>query len=291
MMAMGVLLLWLQELRLLYIMPSIGPLVFIVFEMWKDVAKWFILQFFLVMSFGVAFFALYGGGENSGLEEVWGDRHTPGPPCMAHCSDACMAWCMHGFSPHPDLSQNPRAWWLSPLSLPSRWRVRVCVQCSMALDDSMMWSKNFAELDNSITTDEQGQGFFMKFFDMVQFDTIARFHDASQGLFYMLPLFGISITGNDKIDCLRRSEHSLTGPVFMVRAPSMPTPLLLLRIPPLTPPPLTPPLTAAPHARVVIAAADLSDLYDGVADQHAHCDDERALLAGIPGEQAALSLP
>ena len=67
MMATGVLLLWLQELRVLYSIPSIGPLVYLVFEMFKDVAKWFVIQLFLVMSFGVAFFTLYG---SNGIEEV-----------------------------------------------------------------------------------------------------------------------------------------------------------------------------------------------------------------------------
>jgi len=153
-MATGVLLLWLQQLRILYAVPAIGPLVFLIFEMWKDVFKWFVLQFFFVFSFGVGLYALFYNNDED----------------------------------HKTLEE-----------------------CGLALTPDMRWLSNFA---NSSKVD---QGLITTMLDWLQFDAVAKFHDASQGLFYLVPLLGTSINGDaEKFNCMRSTSHSLVGPIFML---------------------------------------------------------------------------
>ena len=57
-------------------------------------------------------------------------------------------------------------------------------QCGLRLEDSFRWAQNF-EAGGS-----RKQGVITQVFDWLQFDAVARFHDASEGLFYLVPLLG-----------------------------------------------------------------------------------------------------
>ena len=58
-MSIGLLLLWLQQLKVLYKFPTIGVLVRSMYTAFRDVLRWFMLQSILLFAFGAAFFALF----------------------------------------------------------------------------------------------------------------------------------------------------------------------------------------------------------------------------------------
>ena len=58
-MSIGLLLLWLQQLKLLYKFKAMGVLVRSMYTAFSDVFKWLILQSIVLFAFGTAFFALF----------------------------------------------------------------------------------------------------------------------------------------------------------------------------------------------------------------------------------------
>jgi hypothetical protein len=73
-MSVGLLLLWLHTLRILFRFDSLGPLVYILFEMFKDVAQWALLQMLFTLAFGVAMYSTYHAAQST----------APHPPPQSH---------------------------------------------------------------------------------------------------------------------------------------------------------------------------------------------------------------